>query len=140
MLGARQLSDTLTCIDERIRLCDHRGMSETQKVPSAEVWEWTLGDRMKKSLKVAGISRDEMADYLGVAPATVSTWMNDHITPSRQTQRLWAMRTGARYEWLTDSYTPRDLNPEPTDSGTENVIPIDWARSMREPMLGGEAA
>jgi hypothetical protein len=37
-------------------------------------------------------------------------------------------------------YTPRDLNPEPTDSGIDNVTPIDSAPSMRWPLTGGSAA
>ena len=37
-------------------------------------------------------------------------------------------------------YTPRDLNPEPTDSRIAPVISIDFARSLREPMSGGTAA
>jgi len=119
-------------------------MSETQKARQAHLWDWTLGDRMKKALKVAGISRDDMAEYLGVAPATVSTWMNDRIHPSLQTQRLWAMRTGAGYDWIT-GYTPRDLNPEPTDSGkaTDAIVThIDLAPSLRLVAYpkGGKAA
>jgi transcriptional regulator with XRE-family HTH domain len=78
-------------------------------------YEFSLGDRMKKSLRVAGLSRDEMAQYLDVDPGTVSTWMNDRIRPSKQTLRLWTMKTGAPWVWLiTGEYTPRDLNPEPT--------------------------
>ena len=128
MLGAEQLSDTRIRLDPRITLCQASVMSEAEKTRAADQWEWTLGDRMKKSLKVSGMSRDDMAEYLGVAPATISTWMNDRIHPSVQTQRLWALRTGARYEWLT-GYTPRDLNPEPTDSGI--VTSLDAHRDRR---------
>ena len=73
--------------------------------------QWDLGDRMRKGLRHAGISVGEMAEYLGVARETVSTWTNGRIKPSKQTLMLWAMKTGVPYEW----YTPRDLNPEPTD-------------------------
>jgi transcriptional regulator with XRE-family HTH domain len=88
---------------------------------------FTKGDRMKRSIKVAGLSRGEMAEYLGVEPTTVSTWMNDRIEPSTQTLRLWALRTGAPYEWLvTGEYTPRDLNPEPTDFGSLARRQMRW--------------
>jgi DNA-binding XRE family transcriptional regulator len=33
---------------------------------------WTLGDRLAKSRRVAGVSRDEMAEYLGFSPQAVS--------------------------------------------------------------------
>jgi transcriptional regulator with XRE-family HTH domain len=66
---------------------------------------------MKRSAKVAGITRQEMAEYLDVAPETVSTWMNDRIVPSTQTLRLWAMRTGAPFEWLTTAVRPEGFEP-----------------------------
>ncbi len=141
MLGVEQLCDTQSSIDWRTRLCDHEVMSKAEKTQQADAWDWTLGDRMKKSLRVSGMSRDDMAEYLGVAPATVSTWMNDHIHPSTQTQRLWALKTGARYEWLkSGKYTPRDLNPEPTDSGI--LASLDAHRLRRAALVrvkGGAA-
>ncbi|MBN9141072.1 MAG: helix-turn-helix domain-containing protein [Micrococcales bacterium] len=95
-------------------LCENRPMTITQTMPDR--FAFTLGDRMKRAMKVAGVSRGEMADYLDVEPTTVSTWMNDRVQPGVQTLRLWALKTGAPYEWLvTGKYTPRDLNPEPTD-------------------------
>jgi transcriptional regulator with XRE-family HTH domain len=71
-----------------------------QAVPS-----WDTADRMRKALRVAGVSVQEMADYLGVARNTVSTWINGRITPSTQTLRLWAARCDVPYEWLTHSHT-----------------------------------
>lgn len=78
--------------------------------------EWDLPDRMRKSLRASGVGVQEMADYLGVARNTVSTWVNGHIAPSKQTLRLWAMRTGVPLIWLetgtpatkatTDEYLP----------------------------------
>ena len=70
-------------------------MSETLTVP-----EWDLADRMRKALRESDIGVQEMADYLGVARNTVSTWINGRIEPSIQTLRLWAMRCGVPYEWL----------------------------------------
>ena len=70
-------------------------MSET-----SAVLEWDLADRMRKALRVSGRSVQEMADYLGVAPTTVSTWINGRNRPSPSTIRLWAMRCEVPYEWL----------------------------------------
>lgn len=62
--------------------------------------EWSLGDRMAKAMRHAGVSRAEMADYLGVAINTVSTWTGDRIIPGKQTLRLWALRCGVGLDWL----------------------------------------
>ena len=70
-------------------------MSEAQGV-----LEWDLADRMRKALRVSGRSVQEMSDYLGVAPTTVSTWINGRNRPSPATVRLWAMRCEVPYEWL----------------------------------------
>jgi transcriptional regulator with XRE-family HTH domain len=64
--------------------------------------EWDTADRMRKSLRAAGMGVQEMADYLGVARNTVSTWINGRIEPSTQTLRLWALRTGVPFAWLRD--------------------------------------
>jgi transcriptional regulator with XRE-family HTH domain len=64
--------------------------------------EWDVADRMRKSLRNAGMGVQEMADYLGVARNTVSTWINGRIEPSTQTLRLWALRTGVPFAWLRD--------------------------------------
>lgn len=68
--------------------------------------EFDRADRMRKALRVAGISVQEIAEYLGVARNTVSTWINGRIDPSTQTMRLWALRTGVPYEWLLTGTVP----------------------------------
>lgn len=64
--------------------------------------EWDLADRMRKALRHAGVAVQEIADYLEVDRSTVSTWINGRNQPSRQTLRLWAMRTGVPYAWLKE--------------------------------------
>jgi transcriptional regulator with XRE-family HTH domain len=63
---------------------------------------------MRKSLRVAGLTTEAMADYLGVQRTTVSTWLNEKFSPSVQTLRLWAIRCGVSYEWLM---TGKPANP-----------------------------
>lgn len=72
-------------------------MSES---PAERIPEWDTADRMRKALRHADIGVQEMADYLGVARNTVSTWINGRIRPGRQTLRLWALRCGVPFEWL----------------------------------------
>ena len=78
----------------------------TMTSPSPAVPEWDLADRLRKALRTSGIGVQEIADYLGVARNTVSTWINGKIVPSKQTQRLWALRCGVPFEWLSDDTTP----------------------------------
>jgi len=94
----------------------------TVQTDSRGIPEWTLGDRMGKALSHADMGVQEMADYLGVSRNTVSTWLHDRIRPSRQTQMLWAMRTGVALEWLTGEWAPRGSNPEPTVSGVHRRL------------------
>lgn len=82
-------------------MCKSLYMSELPA--EREVPRWDTADRMRKALREADIGVQEMAAYLGVARNTVSTWINGRIEPSTQTLRLWALRTGVSYVWLTDS-------------------------------------
>lgn len=75
-------------------------MSTSVEYP--QIPEFDLADRMRKALRISGLSQEEMADYLGVSRNTVSNWINGHWgKPPRDAYlRLWALRTGVPYEWL----------------------------------------
>lgn len=79
--------------------------------------EWDLADRLRKSLRVANLGVQDMADYLDVSRNTVSAWINGRTPPSTQSLRLWALRTAVPYVWLlTGKYLPGDPRggaPEP---------------------------
>ena len=62
--------------------------------------EWDQSDRLAKALRHAGVSRQEMADYLGVHPNTISNYVHGHIQPDKRTLMLWAARCGVSFEWL----------------------------------------
>ena len=62
--------------------------------------EFDRTDRMALALRHAGLTNQDMADYLGVTRETVSRWVNGRSTPNRGMLRLWAMRTGVPLEWL----------------------------------------
>lgn len=76
--------------------------------------EWDVGDRMRKALREAKISVQDMADYLGVTRGTVSTWINGRIEPSTQTLRLWAAHCGVDYGWLSEGRLPAAAVTSPT--------------------------
>ena len=75
---------------------------------------------MRKSLRHSGMGVGEMALYLGVQRNTVSTWINGHITPSRQTLMLWAEKTETTVRWLETGEgspgTPGDGKPVKRDA------------------------
>ena len=87
-------------------------MSEMQSSPEPTgVPAWDVADRMRKALRVSDVGVQEIAEYLGVARNTVSTWINGRIDPSKQTLRLWALRCGVSYEWLLDGDAPPPVPP-----------------------------
>jgi transcriptional regulator with XRE-family HTH domain len=92
----------------------------SMETTSVGVPEFDRADRMRKALRVSGVGVQEIADYLGVARNTVSTWINGRIEPSTQTVRLWALKTGVPYEWLQ---TGRVDTPEPPDPATRRYSP-----------------
>jgi transcriptional regulator with XRE-family HTH domain len=74
--------------------------------------EWTLGWRLQRALMHAGMRADEMGRELGVTRTTISRWVNDHGAPPRTAYvRLWALRTGVPYSWLSEG----TVTSEPTD-------------------------
>lgn len=81
--------------------------------------QWDLADRLTKTLRVAGMSAQEMADYLEVHRNSVSAWINGRVTPSGQTIRLWSLRTGVPHEWLRYGIEPsRPDGPDGSGSGS----------------------
>ena len=79
--------------------------------------EFDIADRMRKALRHAGISVQQMAEYLDVDRSTVSTWINGRISPSTQTVRLWALRTGVPFTWMCHgTMEPCDLRPPASGS------------------------
>lgn len=88
----------------RFAACNDRGMTNRELVP-----EFDLADRMRKALRASDTGVQEIADYLGVVRNTVSNWINGKITPSKQTLRLWALRTGVDFDWLQTGENPHQL-------------------------------
>jgi transcriptional regulator with XRE-family HTH domain len=86
--------------------------------------EWDLADRMRKALREADIGVQEIADYLGVARNTVSTWINGRIEPSTQTLRLWALKCGVPYEWLAGERDPKRRGGARLGVRTPGLFPV----------------
>lgn len=65
-----------------------------------------IGHRMRRALEHANVGVQQMAGYLGVQRNAVSRWLNGHVQPSKQTMRLWALRTGVSLHWLETGEPP----------------------------------
>lgn len=68
----------------------------------------TEGDRLKKSLKHAGMSVGDMAEYLEVHRNTVSDWVRDKTHIMAVIRRVWAEKVGVPVEWLRDGTWPEN--------------------------------
>lgn len=78
--------------------------------PTVPVFD--LADRLRKSLRVADISVQDMADYLEVSRNTIGRWINGHGEPNGAAVRLWALRCGVPYVWLRHGVVPEGDGPE----------------------------
>ncbi len=114
--------------------------------------EFDLADRMRKSLRVSGISSAEMADILEVSRNTVSGWLNGAREPKRLYLRIWAVRTGVPLKWLETGEAPSPEGNGASDGapyqnrtgdlfitsrtvrGAEQVVSIDRGRREAEPL------
>ena len=77
--------------------------------------EWTTEDRLAKSLRLSGLTREQIAAALGTHRNTVTHWLED-ASPMRPGDFVvWAQVTGVPLEWLTDSVnlTPYDVTAQP---------------------------
>lgn len=75
----------------------------------------TLGWRLQMSLRQSGVSVQQMANELGLGRSTLSRWMNDHAPepPRAAYLKVWALRTGVPYEWLSTGAAPTTKGPGP---------------------------
>jgi transcriptional regulator with XRE-family HTH domain len=63
---------------------------------------WTLTDRLKRARLVAGLEQGQIADMLGVARTTVSSWERGISEPSATNFVRWSELTGQSLEWLAE--------------------------------------
>lgn len=97
-------------------------MSE-QRHEAPSIPEWDIADRMRKALRSSGVGVQEIADYLSVGRNTVSNWINGRIQPSVQSQRLWALRTGVSYQWLSTGESENRPSPQGGGGGDDDGLP-----------------
>lgn len=84
------------------------------KARNQDIPVWDVADRLHKSLRVTGLSVQDMADELEVHRNTVSAWLNGRSRPKKTQLIAWALKTGLPFEWLsTGSGEPANDPPDP---------------------------
>lgn len=116
------------------------------EVPVWTVPEFTLNHRLALAREQAKVSQDQMAAMLGCSRRSIVRYERAGADVPRAVLLGYHVACRVDLGWLESNapgkgqYTPRDSNPEPTDYGIDNVVPIDWAPSLRFPLTGGSAA
>ena len=95
--------------------------------------EWDLTDRLRKSLRTAGMNTTDMAEFLGVQRSTINTWTSGRIKPSIATLRAWAMATQIDYDWLTGGLNGTTVRHQGLEPRTRwlRAVPADSKSSAR---------
>lgn len=99
-----------------------RVMSLAEQLDDTPVPRWTLGERMAKARRAAGLNGAEMAERLSdalgkpISKQTISNWENDHTQPRNMLAVLdaWAAECPTEYtrRWLlTDGNGCSSTNP-----------------------------
>lgn len=71
-----------------------------------EELQQNISDRLNKSLKYAGMSHNEMAEYLEIHRNTLGGYCTGKTEIRSVLLRLWAMRVCLPVEWLRDGIWP----------------------------------
>lgn len=75
--------------------------------------------RMALALERAGVSVQDMADYLEISRSSVGHYLSGRRAPPGAVLRLWAMRCHVPYEWLKSGEGPAHAD-------ASGVGPTNW--------------
>lgn len=92
--------------------------------------EWTLGDRMAKARKVAGISAQQMADRMRITRQTISNYEHDRVTVPFAVVLIYASETGVDLDWLAER-TDHPFGRRKIAAGRRTSA-SGWKLTMRE--------
>lgn len=82
-----------------------------------ERYNFDEADRLRRALRVADVSVNEMADYLEVSRNAVTSWINGRHLPRDRDLKRFALRTGFDICWLKTGEPPQD-----TDDGGKVLL------------------
>lgn len=98
-----------------------------------ERFDFDRADRMRRALRVSGISVSEMADLLTVSRNTIGNWINGRAEPRPRDMRDFALKTGMPLEWVRDGISPSD-----NDSGPSGGVSKDSSKITTWLLASGE--
>lgn len=111
------------------------------QMPNGAALEFDLLDRLAKSLRVSGKSRDQLAADLGVHRNTIGNYLNGRTPVDRRTLVAWAVTTGVPLEWLehgTGASGPTTPGPgDGTEAGAPSARLAQLAARKRSRHSGG---
>lgn len=98
--------------------------------------QFDMSDRLRKALRVADLSVQDMADTLECSRNTIGNYLSGRTHPNVPTLRQWAFRCGVDYEWLR--YGINEMNTPDTPGGQgisrtgciADVIPLSGAKTL----------
>ena len=90
---------------------------------TAMALEMDRADRMKKALRVSGLTVNDVADQLEVSRNTVGSWINGRIEPRRTSVMAFAQLTGVPVEWIEFGTVPENWQGPARTQGLGVVRP-----------------
>lgn len=77
-------------------------LTSTHADRAPRIPEWTLGERLAKARKDAGLEQEHMARIFKVSTSAISNWENDISQPRKMLAVIatWAAETGVPQGWL----------------------------------------
>lgn len=86
----------------------------------------TIGERLRRLRKKAGLTQEQLAEIAGVSPITISWWENDKYLPKTQSIKALAKALGVSEADL--------LNDPPPNSG-EWILSITVRQELKEEVI-----
>jgi transcriptional regulator with XRE-family HTH domain len=104
-----------------------------EAAPRFRAPSFTLNDRLGKAREEAGITQERMGELLGCSRRTIVRYEHGGVHVPRSVVLAYHVAAETDLQWLETGVaswcTPRDLNPEPTDSG---ALPVPMFAARRE--------
>lgn len=104
-----------------------KGVAMSLNVSTDSRYDFDTADRIRRAMRVADVSVQELAEALEVNRNTIGNWINGRRSPKRRDLAAIALRTGFSIEWLETGKTP---DPEPDGGLSESRL----SESNRRPI------
>ena len=102
------------------RLAHTVGMAGTTTDTQTPTFE--MRHRMALALEVAGVTKEAMADYIGVSRQTISNYLIGRTVPTIGYVRNWADRCQVSVSWLLTGHADTDTDDRDYPSGNTSAL------------------